>query len=83
MDSLCGSDAPVTSVLLYGSLVVSASAATSFIHLWSLKYDTSHKPTAHIPTGSAHVTITKDADCVFYVRQQNQTEVRSWDCSTG
>ncbi|XP_044216744.1 LOW QUALITY PROTEIN: NACHT domain- and WD repeat-containing protein 1 [Thunnus albacares] len=83
LDTLCGSDAPVTSLVLYDGFVVSASTAASCIQLWSLKYDTRHKPTAHIPAGSAHVAITKDADRVFYVRQQSQHEVISWNNHTG
>ncbi|XP_054451988.1 NACHT domain- and WD repeat-containing protein 1, partial [Anoplopoma fimbria] len=83
LDTLCGSDSPVTSVVLYHGFVVSASTAAASIHLWSLKYDTRHKPTAHIPAGCAHVAVTKDADRVFYVRQQSQTEVISWNNNTG
>ncbi|KAM7387824.1 hypothetical protein PAMP_024037 [Pampus punctatissimus] len=83
LDTLCGSDAPVTSLVFYGGFVVSASTTASCIQLWNLKYDTRHKPTAHIPAGSAHVAITKDADRVFYVRQQSQHEVISWNNNTG
>ncbi|XP_036971746.1 NACHT domain- and WD repeat-containing protein 1 [Acanthopagrus latus] len=83
LDSLCGSDSPVTSLALYNNLVISASAAAAGVHLWSLKYDTRHKPVAHIPAGCAHVAITKDTDRVFYVRQQSQTEVISWNNLTG
>ncbi|KAM3619409.1 uncharacterized protein V6R79_007732 [Siganus canaliculatus] len=83
LDSLCGSDAAVTSVLLYNSLVVSASTASVCVHLWSLKYDDRHKPAGHIPAGCAHVAVDKDADRVFYVRQQSQTEVISWNNNTG
>lgn len=84
LDTLCGSDAPVTFVLLYNGFVVSASTAAACVHLWSLeKYDTRHKPTAHIPAGCAHVALAKDADRVFYVRQQSQTEVISWNNLTG
>ncbi|XP_060890060.1 NACHT domain- and WD repeat-containing protein 1 [Labrus mixtus] len=83
LDSLCGSDAPVTSVILHKGVVVSASSAAASVHLWSLKYDERHKPTAHIPAGSAHVALTKDADRVFYIRQQNQTEVIGWNNLTG
>lgn len=83
MDTLCGSDAPVTSVVLYYGFVVSASTAAAGVHLWNLKYDTDHKPVAHIPAGCAHVVVAKDSDRVFYVRQQNQTEVISWNNNTG
>lgn len=83
LDTLCGSDAPVTSVVLYNGFVVSASTAAAGVHMWSLKYDTRHKPTSHIPAGCAHVTLTKDSDQVFYVRQQSQTEVISWNNLTG
>lgn len=83
MDTLCGSLAPVTSVVLYKSFVVSASTAAASIQMWNLKYDTQHKPTAHIPSGCVHVTVTKDADRVFYVRQPSQTEVISWNNHTG
>ncbi|XP_059197113.1 NACHT domain- and WD repeat-containing protein 1 [Centropristis striata] len=83
LDALCGSDAAVTSVRLYSGFVVSASAAASGVRLWNLKYDTRHKPTAHVPAGCAHAAVTKDADRVFYVRQQNQTEVISWNNNTG
>ncbi|XP_008285789.1 NACHT and WD repeat domain-containing protein 1 [Stegastes partitus] len=83
LDTLCGSEAPVTCVLFYNGFVVSASTAASSVQLWSLKYDTRHKPTAHIPAGSAHVAITKDADQVFYVRQQSHTEVMSWNNVSG
>lgn len=83
MDTLCGSQAPVTSVFLYKSFVVSASTAAACIQIWNLKYDTQHKPTAHIPSGCAHVAVAKDADQVFYVRQSSQTEVISWNNDTG
>ncbi|XP_031731172.1 NACHT domain- and WD repeat-containing protein 1 [Anarrhichthys ocellatus] len=83
LDTLCGSDSPVTSVVLYHGFVVSASTAAASVHLWSLKYDTRHKPTARIPAGCAHVAVTTDADLVFYVRQQSQTELISWNNSTG
>ncbi|XP_060934041.1 NACHT domain- and WD repeat-containing protein 1 [Limanda limanda] len=83
LDSLCGSDAPVTSVVICGGSVVSASAAAASVHLWSLKYDARHQPAAHIPSGSAHVAITRDADRVFFVRQSSQREVMSWNNSTG
>uniref|UniRef100_A0A3Q1HHR0 NACHT and WD repeat domain containing 1 n=1 Tax=Anabas testudineus TaxID=64144 RepID=A0A3Q1HHR0_ANATE len=83
MDTLCGSHAPVTSVFLYKSFVVSASTAAACIQIWNLKYDTQHKPTAHIPSGCAHVAVAKDADQVFYVRQSSQTEVISWNNDTG
>lgn len=83
LDTLCGSDAPVTSVVLYKGFVLSASTAAPCVHLWSLKYDAHHKPTAHIPAGCAHFAVTKDADRVFYVRQQSQREVISWNSHTG
>ncbi|XP_034036660.1 NACHT domain- and WD repeat-containing protein 1-like [Thalassophryne amazonica] len=83
LHTLCGSDAPVSSVVLYGGFVVSASTAAAGIHVWSLKYDTCHKPTGHIPAGSTHVAISKDCDQVFYVQQQNQTEVICWDSESG
>ncbi|XP_072244931.1 NACHT domain- and WD repeat-containing protein 1 [Leuresthes tenuis] len=83
LDTLCGSDAAVTSVLFYDGFVVSASSAAACIRLWSLKYDTRHKPPAHIPAGSAHVAVTKDGDQVFYVRHRSQREVISWNSVTG
>ncbi|KAM7011931.1 LOW QUALITY PROTEIN: NACHT domain- and WD repeat-containing protein 1 [Tautogolabrus adspersus] len=83
LDSLCGSDAPVTSVFLHKGVMVSASSAAACVHLWSLKYDDSHKPPAHIPAGCAHVALTKDADRVFYVRLQSQTEVIGWNNLSG
>lgn len=83
LDSLCSPDAPVTSVVLYNGFVLSASTAAACIRLWSLKYNARHKPAAHIPAGCAHVAVTKDADRVFYVRQQSQTEVISWNNLTG
>ncbi|XP_040896943.1 NACHT domain- and WD repeat-containing protein 1 [Toxotes jaculatrix] len=83
LDTLCGSDAPVTSVVFYKGFVVSASAAAASVQMWSLKYDTQHKPAAHIPSGCAHVAITKDADRVFFVRHPSQREVISWNNHTG
>ncbi|XP_030584090.1 NACHT domain- and WD repeat-containing protein 1 [Archocentrus centrarchus] len=83
LDSLCGSDAPVTSVLLYNDFVVSASMSATSILLWNLKYDTSTKPTARIPADSAHVALAKDGDHVFYVHQQSHTVVMSWNSHTG
>uniref|UniRef100_A0A8P4KHN5 NACHT domain-containing protein n=2 Tax=Dicentrarchus labrax TaxID=13489 RepID=A0A8P4KHN5_DICLA len=83
LDTLCGSDAPVTSVALYNDFVVSASTAATSFQLWSLKYNTHHKPTTHIPAGCAHVTVTRDGDQVFFVRQQSQKEVISWNNHTG
>lgn len=83
LDTLCGSNAPVTSVVLHNGFVLSASEAAACIHLWSLKYDARHKPVAHIPADCAHVAVTKDAGRVFYVRQQSQTEVVSWNSHTG
>ncbi|XP_029285414.1 NACHT domain- and WD repeat-containing protein 1 [Cottoperca gobio] len=83
LDTLSGSDSPVTSVVLYHDSVISASTAAASVNLWSLKYDTLHKPTAHVPAGCAHVAVTKEADRVFYVRQQSQTEVISWNNNTG
>ncbi|XP_028442434.1 NACHT domain- and WD repeat-containing protein 1 [Perca flavescens] len=83
LDTLCGSDTPVSSVLLYNRFVVSASTHAASVHVWNLNYDTRHKPNAHVPAGCAHVAVTKDADRVFYVRQQSQTEVISWNNNTG
>uniref|UniRef100_A0A3Q3K829 NACHT and WD repeat domain containing 1 n=2 Tax=Monopterus albus TaxID=43700 RepID=A0A3Q3K829_MONAL len=83
LDTLCNSDAPVTSVVLYQSVLVSASTAAASIRLWNLKYDIQHKPTAHIPSGCAHVAITKDGDRVFYVQRPSQTGVISWNNLTG
>lgn len=83
LDVLCGSDAPVTSVRLCGGSVLSASSAAPHVQLWSLTYDARHKAPAHIPSDSAHVAVTKDADCVFYVRQQSQMEVVSWNNRSG
>ncbi|KAK2835073.1 hypothetical protein Q5P01_015557 [Channa striata] len=83
LDTLCGSDVPVTSVGLYKDVVVSASTAVSSIQLWNLKYDTQHKPTVHIPFGCVHAAVSRDADRVFYIRQPGQTEVMSWNNNTG
>ncbi|KAM9761938.1 NACHT domain- and WD repeat-containing protein 1 [Menidia menidia] len=83
LDSLCGSDAPVTSVLFLGGLVASASAAAACVRLWSLSYDPQHRPAAHIPAGSAHAALTTDGDRVFYVRHQSQREVVCWSGLTG
>ncbi|KAJ4943268.1 hypothetical protein JOQ06_005772 [Pogonophryne albipinna] len=83
LDTLSGSDSPVTSVLLYHGFVLSASKAAASVRLWSLKYDPRHKPTVTIPAGCAHVAVTEDADRVFYVRQQSQTTVLSWNNNTG
>nr|XP_046248190.1 NACHT domain- and WD repeat-containing protein 1 [Scatophagus argus] len=82
LDAL-SSDAPATSVLLYRGFVLSASTAAGCVHLWSLKYDSRHKPIAHIPAGCAHVAISKDTERVFYVPQQSQKEVISWNNHTG
>lgn len=83
LDTLCGSDVPVTALRFFSGLLLSASSAASSVHMWSLTYDALHKPITHIPAGSAHVAITKDGDQVFYVRHQSQTEVVSWDSRTG
>ncbi|XP_061593628.1 NACHT domain- and WD repeat-containing protein 1 [Cololabis saira] len=83
LDTLSGSDAPVTSVFFYNSLLVSASTAAGSVHLWNLEYDTRHKPTTRIPAGSAHAVVTKDGEKVFYVRDQSQREVVSWESLTG
>ncbi|XP_034737989.1 NACHT domain- and WD repeat-containing protein 1 [Etheostoma cragini] len=83
LDSLCGSDTPVTSVLLHHRVVVSASTAAPGVLLWNLTYDPRHKPPAHVPAGCAHVAVARDADRVFYVRDQSQTEVISWDINAG
>ncbi|XP_034564229.1 NACHT domain- and WD repeat-containing protein 1 [Notolabrus celidotus] len=83
LDCLHGSDAPVTSVCLHKGFVVSASTSATCINLWSLKYEERHKPTAHIPAGCAHIALSKDADQIFYVRQQSQTEVIVWNNLTG
>ncbi|XP_074523717.1 NACHT domain- and WD repeat-containing protein 1 [Halichoeres trimaculatus] len=83
LDVLCGSDAAITSVFLLKGFVVSASSSAAAINLWSLKYDERHKPLAHIPAGCAHAALTKDADRVFFVRQQSQTEVMSWNSLSG
>uniref|UniRef100_A0A665VJE0 NACHT and WD repeat domain containing 1 n=1 Tax=Echeneis naucrates TaxID=173247 RepID=A0A665VJE0_ECHNA len=83
LDCLCGSNFPVTSLVFYKGLVVSASTKTASIQLWNLNYDPRHKPIAHAPSGCAHVAITKDADRVFFVREPNQTEVISWNNLTG
>ncbi|XP_032427977.1 NACHT domain- and WD repeat-containing protein 1 isoform X2 [Xiphophorus hellerii] len=83
LDALSGCSAPVTSLLLYDHLVVSASSAADSVQLWSLTYDPSHKPLPHIPAGSAHSAVTRDGDQVFYVRHQNQREVLSWNNRTG
>ncbi|XP_026178909.1 NACHT domain- and WD repeat-containing protein 1 [Mastacembelus armatus] len=83
LDTLCGSDAPVTSLVLYRGFLVSASTAVASIQMWNLKYDTQHKPTAHIPSSCAYVAITKDTDRIFYVQQPSQMEVLSWNNLTG
>lgn len=83
MDTLCGSHAPVTSVVLHKDSVVSASTSSACVQLWNLKYDPQHKPMVHIPSGCAHVAVTTDADRVFYVQQPSQSEVISWSYSTG
>lgn len=82
LDTLC-SEVPVTRLVLAKDFLLSASAASSCVHLWSLRYDARHKPAAHVPSGSAHVAITKDADQIFYVRHRNQTEVFSWNNHKG
>ncbi|KAK5869245.1 hypothetical protein PBY51_023979 [Eleginops maclovinus] len=83
LDTLSGSDSPVNSVVLYHGFVLSASKTAAGVHLWSLKYDPRHKPTATIPASCAHVAVTEDADRVFYVRQQSSTSVLSWNNNTG
>lgn len=83
LDTLCGSHAPVTALRFFSGLLLSASSAATSVHMWNLTYDARHKPTAHIPAGSAYVAVTKDGDQVFYVRHQSQTEVVSWDHRTG
>eukprot|EP00066_Takifugu_rubripes_P010060 XP_003977567.2 PREDICTED: NACHT and WD repeat domain-containing protein 1 [Takifugu rubripes] len=82
LDTLC-SEVPITTLVLLKDFLLSASAASSCIHLWSLRYDARHKPAAHVPSGSAHMAITKDADQIFYVRHQNQMEVFSWNNHKG
>lgn len=83
LDTLCSPEAPVTFLLLYDDFLFSASIAAACGRLWSLKYDRRHKPAAHIPAGCAHAAVTRDAGQVFYVRQQSQTEVISWNTLTG
>ncbi|KAJ0065720.1 hypothetical protein NL108_017248, partial [Boleophthalmus pectinirostris] len=83
LDSLCGLDSPVSSLSLLSDLVVSASSSSTAVKLWTLRYDTRHKPPAHIPTGSAHCALTRDADRVFYVQNQGHHEVLSWSPETG
>ncbi|XP_070410493.1 NACHT domain- and WD repeat-containing protein 1 [Nothobranchius furzeri] len=83
LDCLRGADVAVTSVLCYDDSVISASTAATSIKIWSLTYDTRHKPPAHIPAGSAHVAITREGDQVFYAHRQSQREVFSWNCHTG
>ncbi|XP_029987509.1 NACHT domain- and WD repeat-containing protein 1, partial [Sphaeramia orbicularis] len=83
LDTLCGANAPVSSLIWFKDVVVSGSWATACVQVWSLKYDTRHKPAAHIPSGSAHVAITKDCDRVFFVQDQRGKEVISWNQQTG
>ncbi|XP_078802631.1 NACHT domain- and WD repeat-containing protein 1 [Oryzias latipes] len=83
LDCLCGSDAPVTSLLFFRDLVVSASSSKSPIHLWNLKYDPRLKPPAHIPAGSAHAALSSDGNQIFYVHHQSEREVMSWNGQTG
>ncbi|XP_055077553.1 NACHT domain- and WD repeat-containing protein 1 [Periophthalmus magnuspinnatus] len=83
LDSLCGLDAPVSSLSLLSDLIVSASSSSTAVKLWTLRYDTRHKPPAHIPTGSAHSALTRDCDQVFYVQNQGHHEVLSWSPDTG
>nr|XP_057929905.1 NACHT domain- and WD repeat-containing protein 1 [Doryrhamphus excisus]XP_057929906.1 NACHT domain- and WD repeat-containing protein 1 [Doryrhamphus excisus] len=83
LDVFCGSDAPITSLLFYKCFLLSTCAAASCVHVWAVKYDSRHKPTAHIPAGSAHVAVTKDTENVFYVSQQEPAQVVSWNNHTG
>ncbi|KAM3876292.1 NACHT domain- and WD repeat-containing protein 1 [Diretmus argenteus] len=83
LDSLCGMEAPISSLALCDGFIVSASTAADCIQLWGLKYDARHKPRAHIPTGCPHVALTKDCDMVYYVRQERQREVICWNNHTG
>lgn len=83
LDTLCCSEAPVTFLLLCPGFLLSASTAAACIHVWSLKYNRRHKPVARIPAGCAHVAVAKDADQVFYVQRQSQTEVIGWSNLTG
>uniref|UniRef100_A0A3B4B776 Uncharacterized protein n=1 Tax=Periophthalmus magnuspinnatus TaxID=409849 RepID=A0A3B4B776_9GOBI len=41
LDSLCGLDAPVSSLSLLSDLIVSASSSSTAVKLWTLRYDTS------------------------------------------
>lgn len=77
LDTL-SSELPVSRLVFFKDFLLSASAAASCIHLWSLHYDSRHKPADHTPSGSAHVAIGRDAGEVFYVRHEKQTEVLSW-----
>ncbi|XP_054645596.1 NACHT domain- and WD repeat-containing protein 1 [Dunckerocampus dactyliophorus] len=83
LDVFCGSDAPISSLLFYERFLLSTCAAASCVHVWAVKYDSRHKPTAHIPAGSAHVAVTKDTEKVFYVSQHEPTQVVSWNNRTG
>lgn len=77
LDTL-SSELPVSRLVFFKDFLLSASAAASCIHLWSLHYDARHKPADHAPSGSAHVAIGRDAGEVFYVRHEKQTEVLGW-----
>ncbi|KAK7889204.1 hypothetical protein WMY93_024764 [Mugilogobius chulae] len=83
LDSLCGLDAPVSCLSLLSDFIVSASSTSTAVKLWTLRYDTRHKPAAHIPTGSTHCALTQDCDQVFYVQNQGHHEVLSWSQQTG
>lgn len=83
LDSLCGMDAPVTSLALFDGTIITASGGADYIKLWHQKYDPQHKPIAHIPAGCPHVALTKDCDMVYYVSRESQKEVISWNCRTG
>ncbi|XP_061744693.1 NACHT domain- and WD repeat-containing protein 1-like [Nerophis ophidion] len=80
LDVFCGSEAPITRVLFYERFLVSTCAAASCLHVWAVNH---HKPPAHIPAGSAHVAVTKDAEQVFYVSGHRPSQVVSWNNNTG
>lgn len=83
LDSFSGIGSPVIFLSLYNNVIISASTTSDCLKLWQPDYDPKHKSQPCIPANCPRVVVCKDANTVYFIREEDRTKVYTWSFSEG
>ncbi|XP_078077476.1 NACHT domain- and WD repeat-containing protein 1 [Mustelus asterias] len=83
MDSMEGMGVPITSLLVSGSTLISASCSAYYLKIWSLAYDHQHKTVTPFHNCTAIIDLSQDGKLVCFPQTGDLEKLVIWNSEEG